>query len=88
MFGVPSNLKQALDYEDYKYYKAVIPGEIVNHEVIVEAFRPPIPREPHMKVTPTRFLFSQKLISLDERKQDAKSRAYKAIPGSSAYDHL
>ena len=39
-------------------------------------FGPPIPRQAGMKVTPTRFLFSQKLVSLEERNQDANSRAY------------
>ena len=61
--------------------------EIVDHEVF-QAFGPPVPREPHMSVTPTRFLFSQKylLVSLQERQQYAKSGAYKKIPTLGDYE--
>ena len=41
-----------------------------------------------MKVTPTRFLFSQKLVSLEERNQDLKSKAYKQIQGSNDYERF
>ena len=68
--------------------KAAILDAIVNHEQVFKAFGPPVPREAHMKVTPTRFLFSQKLVSLDERKQDAKSAAYKSVPGSGDYERF
>ena len=41
-----------------------------------------------MKVTPTRFLFSQKLVSLEERNQDMRSRAYKQVPASTDYERF
>ena len=41
-----------------------------------------------MKVTPTRFLFSKKIVSLEERNQDSKSSAYIPIPGSADYEHF
>ena len=87
-FGVPSTLKQALDHEDSEYWKAAILDEIVNHEEVFQAFGPPVLREPHMSVTPTRFLFSQKLVSLQERQQDARSGAYKRIPTSGDYERF
>ena len=67
-FGVPSNLEHVLSNEDFEYWRAAfsILDEIVNHEEIFQAFGPPVRREQHMNVAPTRFLFSQKLVSLDE----------------------
>ena len=62
-FGIPNTMRQALEHEDSGYWKAAILDEIVNHEQIFKAFGPLITREQHMKVTPTRFLFSQKLVS-------------------------
>ena len=53
-----------LEHEDSKYWKAAILDEIINHEEVFQAFGPPVPREPHMSVTPTRFFFLQKLVSL------------------------
>ena len=41
-----------------------------------------------MNVTPTRFLFLQKLVSLQERQHDAKSSAYKKISGSEDYERF
>ena len=41
-----------------------------------------------MKVTPTRFLFSKKIVSLEERSQDSKSSAYVPIPGSADYERF
>ena len=51
-------------------------------------FGPPVPREAHMSVAPMRFLFSQKLVSLQERKQDAKSGAYKRVSGADDYERF
>ena len=87
-FDIPRTMKQALEHQDSEYWKAAILDEIVNHEQVFKAFGPPVPREAHMKVTPTRFLFSQKMVSLDERKQDAKSAAYKSFPGSGDYERF
>ena len=87
-FGVPSNLEQALRSEDSEYWKAAILDEIINHEEIFQAFGPPVPRESHMNVTPTRFMFSQKLVSLGERKKHLKSNAYKMIQGSGDYERF
>ena len=39
-----------------------------------------------MSVTPTRFLFSKKIVSLAQQQQDAKFKAYKEILGSSDYE--
>ena len=75
-----------MEHEDSEYWKAAILDEITNHEDGFHVFGPPIPRQAGMKVTPTRFLFSQKLVSLEERNQDAKSRAYKQIQGSNDYE--
>ena len=87
-FDIPRTMKQALEHQYSEYWKAAILDEIVNHEQVFKAFGPPVPREVHMKVTPTRFLFSQKMVSLDERKQDAKSAAYKSFPGSGDYERF
>ena len=91
-FGVPSTLEQALSNEDFEYWRAAILDEIldeiVNYEEIFQAFGPPVHREQHMNVTPTRFLFSQKLVSVEERKQDTKSNVYKSVPGSRDYERF
>ena len=55
---------------------------------IFHVFGPPIPKQPGMNVTPTRFLFSQKLVGLEERTQDAKSIAYKQLQGSHNYERF
>ena len=59
--------------------------EMVNHEEGFGSFGPPIQHTQGMKATPTRFLFSKKIVSLQERKQDSKSLAYKSIPNSMDY---
>ena len=41
-----------------------------------------------VKATPTRLLFSKKIVSLEERKQDFKSLAYKPIQNSSDYERF
>ena len=68
LFSVQTTISQAMAHDDSEFWRAVILDEITNHEEIFEAFGPPIPKQPGMKVTPTRFLFSLKLVSLDERK--------------------
>ena len=77
VFGVLSTVPQAMEHEDSEFWKAAIPNEITiaSHEEIFQVFGPSIPRQEHMKVMPTQFLFSQKLVSLKERKQDLQSRA-------------
>ena len=74
LFGVPKTIPQAMEHDDSEYWKAAILDEINNHEEIFHVFGPPIPKQPGMKVTPTRFLFSQKLVSLEERTQDASPK--------------
>ena len=58
---------------------------MANLEDVFMVFGPPVPRTSDMSVTPTHFLFSKKIVSLEQRKQDAKSSAYKSSPGSSDY---
>ena len=74
-----------MEHEDSEFWKAAILDEINNHEEIFNVFGPPIPRQPGMNVTPTRFLFSQKLVGLEERTQDAK---YKQLQGSHNYERF
>ena len=81
LFGIPKTIAQAMEHKDSEYWKAAILDEITNHEEIFHVFGPPIPKQAGMKVTPTRFLFSQKLVGLEERTQDARSKAYKQIQG-------
>ena len=77
-----------METADLEYWKSAILDEITNHEDIFHLFGPPIPRQSGMKVTPTRFLFSQKLVSLEERTQDSKSKAYKQIQGPRDYERF
>ena len=74
------------DYHDTEYWKSAIMDEIMNHEEVLHVFGPPIPRTNSMKVTPTCFLFSKKIISLEEQNQDSKSSAYIPIPKSADYE--
>ena len=83
---IPRTIKQALDSEDAEYWAQAILDEVANLEDVFMAFGPPVPRTSNMSVTPTRFLFSKKIVSLEQRKQDSKSNAYKSIPGSSDYE--
>ena len=76
------------DASEYSVWKAAMLDEITSHEDIFHVFGPPIHREDNMKVTPTRFLFSKKMVSLEERKQDSNSSAYVPIPGSYDYERL
>jgi len=71
----PGNINQALECEDKEFWKAAMLDELVNHEEVFGAFGPAVPRPPGIKATPTRFLFSKKMVSVDERKQDVKSLA-------------
>ena len=66
--------------EDLEFWKAVVLDELTNHEEVFQSFGLPIPRETGVKATPTRFLFSKKLVSLEERKKDFKKLAYKILP--------
>ena len=63
LFGIPTTISQAMEHDDSEYWKAAILDDINNHEEIFQVFGPPIPKQHGMKVTPTRFLFSQKLVS-------------------------
>ena len=83
---IPRTIKQALGSEDAEYWAQAILDEVANLEDVFMAFGPPVPRTSNMSVTPTRFLFSKKLVSLKQRKQDSKSNAYKSIPDSSDYE--
>ena len=77
---IPKTLKQALSHDDAEFWGEAILDEVSNLEDVFSAFGPPVPREAGMSVTPTRFLFSKKIVSLAQRQQDAKSKAYKEIP--------
>ena len=81
-------MSQAMSSEDLEFWKAAILDELANHEEVFQSFGPPIPKEPGIKATPTRFLFSKKLVSLDERKQDLKSLAYKQLKNSPSYERF
>ena len=81
-------MTQAMSSEDSEYWKAAILDELANHEEVFQSFGPPIPKEPGIKATPTRFLFSKKLVSLDERKQDSKSLAYKQLQNLPNYERF
>ena len=85
---IPANINQALECEDKEFWKAAMLDELVNHKEVFGAFGPAIPCPPGIKATPTRFLFSKKMVSADERKQDVKSLAYKQIPHSGDYERF
>ena len=87
-FSIPKTVTQALAHEDAEFWKAAMLDEMVNHEEVFGTFGPPIPRTKGIKATPTRFLFSKKIVSLQERKQDSKSLAYKSIPNSIDYERF
>ena len=86
VFELPKTIKQALEHEDAEYWGEAILDEVTNLEDVFMAFGPPVQRTSAMNVTPTRFLFSKKVVSLEQQKQDSKSSAYKSIPGSSNYE--
>ena len=81
-------MAQVLVHEDAEFWKAAMLDEMVNHEEIFGSFGPPIPQTPGMRATPTRFLFLKKIVSLQERKLDSKSLAYKSIPNSMDYERF
>ena len=62
------------------------------HHMLEEEHRDELLRQEQqwveVDVTPTRFLFSKKIVSLAQRQQDGKSKAYKEIPGSSDYERF
>ena len=64
-------MTQAMTREDSEFWKATILDELSNHEEVLQSFGPPIPKEPGVKATPTRFLFSKKSVSIEERNQEA-----------------
>ena len=86
--GIPKTITQAMASEDSEFWKAAILDELSNHEEVFQSFDAPLPKEPGIKATPTRFLFSKKLVSLDERKQDPKSLAYKQLQNSPNYERF
>ena len=88
MADIPQTVSQATNSDDVEYWKAAMLDQITNHKGIFHVFGPPIPREHNMKVTPTRFLFSKKIVSLEERKQNSSSSACVPIPGSSDYERF
>jgi len=62
--GVPKTMSQAMSSEDSEFWKAAILDELANHEEVFQSFGPPIPKEPGIKATPTRFLFSKSWLAL------------------------
>ena len=87
-FETPRTVSQALQHEDAEYWKSAMLDELANHEEIFQSYGPPIQREPGMKATPTRFLFSKKVVSLEERQQDKRSKAYKPMLLSTDYERF
>ena len=55
LLNVPTTLSQAMAHEDSEFWNVAILDEITNYEEIFQAFGPAIPKQPGMRVTPTRF---------------------------------
>ena len=53
--GIPKTITQAMSSEDSEFWKAAILDELSNHEEVFQSYGPPIPKEPGIKATPTRF---------------------------------
>ena len=83
VFSIPKTIARALGHEDAEFWRAAMLEELSNHEEIFNSFGPPIAKLPGMKATPTRFLFSKKIVSLEERQQAPQCMSYKAIQESS-----
>ena len=86
-FCIPKTVTKALTHEDAGFWKAAMLDKMVIEEVF-GSFGHPIPRTQGMKATPTTILFSKKIVSLQERKQDSKCLAYKSIPNSMDYERF
>ena len=85
---IPKTLKQALSSDEAEFWSEAVLDEVSNLEDVFSAFGPPVPHSSEMSVTPTRFFFPKKIVSLAQRQQDGKSKAYKEIPGSSDYERF